>query len=557
MTKNICLFVFFEAISLVSKAKEADTLLNKVSSNPYAYNIVQNEQGDIYMGTATGIYQVSGEEIRQIDTRSGYVKVGKSGAPDIDSVGISNHESYRYLHLLPYPEEKRQVHHSGTSTHFYLVSGGRLYIFDIAPYSISHRNQSIRSISRNLTGGYSGVFYKGEKLDFPLFTDGYIREFGDTAFICYGGLYLITPGGHQNFLSEAPYGGYLDSLYIGYVDDIYFDGPHGVYFLATSTGVFMADRNLRNIRKILSVRKEDPVVLIGSKESFMFTAGRKVYAVSFDSKQISEEEEVSEPILSGVKLSNRVIYMLSSGTLYKSTTSRYGQPISNFKDVHTLLLLNEKELIIAGNQGLFLFNTETTKTSPIIRGVEFNKRALYADQERLYAGSINGLYTIDLKQLHRLVELNQQKDVPAEGVAWNWVGLALLLIAGFSGIIYRLKRKLKNAEQIISETRIQSESLPEKKLDREKIVAYIRENLTTASIKSINEHFQSNTNQIYAILEPDKPGTIIQQLRMELVIDMKKRGNGLADIAAATGFSQSYIKKIKMNASSLKDISDD
>ena len=112
-----------------------------------------------------------------------------------------------------------------------------MYIFDIVPYGISYRNQSIRSISRQFVGGYSGVCQNGRKLNYPTFTDGFIREFGDTAFVCYGGLYRITPYDQQNYLSEVPFGAFLDGVNLGYLDDIYYDKQHaslrGILILIT------------------------------------------------------------------------------------------------------------------------------------------------------------------------------------------------------------------------------------------------------------------------------------------------------------------------------------
>ena len=82
-------------------------------------------------------------------------------------------------------------------------------------------------------------------------------------------------------------------------------------------------------------------------------------------------------------------------------------------------------------------------------------------------------------------------------------------------------------------------------LTREKIEAYIQDNLSTATLKSITDYFDSNKNQIYKLIEPDKPGSIIQQLRMQKVLTMRKAGAEINNISQVTGFSESYIKKIR------------
>ena len=536
------LFCHFGGISIAS---EADTILNMVLSKPVFYNVMQNGQGEVFAGTAEGIYRIRGEALSQIDRRSGYIRFDLIGTPEIDSTGISNHDSFQFLHLLPYPDEKRQVYHTGTEEQFYMVSGGRLYIFDIVPYGISYRNQSIRSISRRLVGGYSGLYEHGLKLDFPSYTDGFIREFGDTAFICYGGLYRITPRDRQNYLSEVPFGALVGDMHLGYVDDIYYDARHASYVISSQSGVYVVGTDLKKPRKILSTAKKEPIVLLGSKESFLFTVGGKAFSYSFDTDRVSVEDSIGEHILSGMKISNRLIYTLSAQSLYHTATNTFFHKIATFHDVHTMVAIGEKELVIAGNQGLYLYNTESGTTSVLIPGVEFNKHALFTDGQKLYAGSVSGLYTIDLKQVPKLIQRNKGKIAVKNYSYYIIAGMALLLFSVFGGVIIRLNRKLKKAEQIIQETHAEQLPIEEKVIDKEKIIDFIRMNLSTASLKSINEHFGSNTNQVYALFEPEKPGTIIQQLRTELVIAMKKEKATLSEIAAATGFSQSYIKKIK------------
>jgi hypothetical protein len=76
---------------------------------------------------------------------------------------------------------------------------------------------------------------------------------------------------------------------------------------------------------------------------------------------------------------------------------------------------------------------------------------------------------------------------------------------------------------------------------------FVRHNLSTASIKSIVEHFNTNNSQIYSILQPEKPGTIIQKLRMEVVMEMRHARIDIKEISRVSGFSVSYIRKIKID----------
>ena len=47
---------------------------------------------------------------------------------------------------------------------------------------------SVRSISQNAVGTYSGVYINGNKLDKITYTDGQIKELDSITFVCYNGL---------------------------------------------------------------------------------------------------------------------------------------------------------------------------------------------------------------------------------------------------------------------------------------------------------------------------------------------------------------------------------
>lgn len=547
MPKKIVFLACFTIIQLLCHASEADTVLSMVISKPFFYNVAQNVDGVIYAGTSNGIYVLNGEKLSHFGSESGYVKIEKNGNAVIDATGISNYEGTKYLYLLPYPTEKRQEYHSGNEHQFYIVSGGRLFIFDIVPYSISYRNQSIRSISKNAVGGYSGVYFKGVKLNFPALTDGYIREFGDTTFICYGGLFMITPGKSENFLIEAPYGAYIDSVDVGYINDIAYFPKYRKFILSTSYGIYAIGKEMKSPQKIYNIQPGEPVVLLGAREGFLFTVANKLITYSFKDAQLAILDSTTENIISGHKPNNRFFYTLSNHTLYQNTTTGYFNKVANFNDGHTLLSLNEKELIISGNQGLYCFNVETKTTSLIINGVEFNRNALYIENNKLYAGSISGLYTIDVSQIQKLIDLNNlELNASNDFLTYLYWATAMVVIIIFSLlIIFRLRRQLRNSRKKIAEVQLEIDLEKGKKLTKDMIEAFIRQNLSTASIKSINEHFNTNTSLVYILLEPDKPGTIIQKLRLETVIEMKKAGDDIKLISETTGLSESYIKKIK------------
>ena len=74
---------------------------------------------------------------------------------------------------------------------------------------------------------------------------------------------------------------------------------------------------------------------------------------------------------------------------------------------------------------------------------------------------------------------------------------------------------------------------------------YIKSNLTTVTIESIRAQFGLSNKSLYALTTPEKPGRLITKYRMKMVKDLVAKGQDIEAISRATGFSVSYLKKLK------------
>jgi hypothetical protein len=142
--------------------------------------VLKGGDGRIYAGTSEGVFTLEGAVMKKLDNQIGYLTLNKKGSPAIDHNGIRYHDQSTYARMLPYPTEIRDEYHAGTEEFFYITSAGRMYIYEILPYELRYRNHSVRTTSHNFIGTYSGLYYRGRKLEspssgFPPFTDGYIR----------------------------------------------------------------------------------------------------------------------------------------------------------------------------------------------------------------------------------------------------------------------------------------------------------------------------------------------------------------------------------------------
>lgn len=546
-SKSVLLFPLFLVIALIKiQAQSKDTILNMVISKPYFYNVLTGANGKVYGGTSEGIVEIQGTSIRQYDRNKGYITTDKSGLPIIDVNGIGTYKERRYLHLLPYPEEAREEFHTKKDDLFYVCSGGRLYIFDLVQYGYSYPNHSFRTISKDLLGTYSGIYLKGKKLGPPIpnFTDGYIRQYRDRAFICNYELIILEKDALQTGILTKGKNYYPFQLPIKqYFNDIFETNDGSFLYIIAGSGLIRTTNSLTSDTLIYKNKNNHTqnILITENPYEIYFTDKNKLLAYAYSNGKLEEKCETKETILGGVYSDNQIYFITNDG-LYRSSMEKRLEKIVDVEKSHSIIKINGSELIISTDNGLYLYNTASRNLLTLIEGVEFNRHALYKNREMIYAGSVNGLYTISEKDIQTLIEKNKTEtklNATDDSLKKIIFAISIFFIV-LTSILLRYRQKLKRAEKTINILQ-----QPQKKINREKIEQYISENLSTVSIKIIIEHFNTNGPALYEILSPDKPGSIIQQHRLNKMKQMRKEGISLDEISAATGFSKSYLKKLK------------
>ncbi|WP_269686447.1 helix-turn-helix domain-containing protein [Flavobacterium lacustre] len=535
MRINFILFLFF--IQFGSCFSQNDTILNKVVSHPFYYNIIQDKDGNIYTGSSGGVQKWEGEMAKSVQNELGYVDLNNKGELEVRRGGIKKYENRKFNHLLPYPNDPKEQFYAKTEKKLYIVTGGRLYLFDIIPYSIIYRNHSIRTISKNYVGTYSGIYRKGTKLEFPPFTEGHIREIEDTGYIYFSNQLLLISADRpeKNSITKIKM---VARQTLGEVDDIFYDTKNQFIYYFCNNGMYKTDKYGKQAKFIYRKKGQDPVLFTSKFENIiMFCSEENFMIYDLISNKISTNFSLPSTILSAIYLNGKN-YLLTTNELYAETDTGFSK-IAEFNDAHTLLSINDKQLIVATNFGLYTYNLETKEIQIVINGVEFNKRALYTEKNILYAGSINGLYKIDLNKLQLLIDNNKSKSqITYQNNHWTILTAVLLcVIFLLIFVLIKVRKKLKLKESTV---------LYQKKISRNDIIQFIENNISTVGIKTINEHFKINTIQLYNLLKPKKPGNIITDLRKELVVKLRKEGKNVKEISEATGFSETYIYRVKL-----------
>jgi outer membrane protein assembly factor BamB len=522
-----------------------DTSLLILYSRPYYYNVVKAGDGEIYAGTSDGVFRFDETTPIKSDNRKGYLKVDNRGKLIIDPDGIKFHHQTGFNHLLPYPTEKRDEYHVDKGKYLYITSGGRMHVFDIRPYSFRFRNHSVRTISENFTGTYSGIYYKNKLLPNPIssFTDGYIREMNGKVFMCAYGLDIYAI---KDIDDGPPYKRVPMTASFDYekCSDIQFLKKTQEYILAAENRVVIVDSGLKTITTIFAGEPNTTATLMNEYKnvSFFFSAGNQLYIYNLSEKKINKSLSIDEPIMDG-RVQDHNTFILSANHLYRQKGEEQPERLLRLNKAHTLQPITETEFIISTDEGLFLYKADENKLFTLIPGVEFNRRGLFLKDNKIYAGSVSGLYILEISQINQIIANANKTLNTGNGNGLNpWISAVfiagvLLLLA----ILMIYRRRIKRMQSALDSVSIKGEK---QTLSRAEIEFFIQNNLSVASLKAINSHFSTNTSMVYTILEPDKPGDLIQKLRYEKVKELRKEGKTAREIATFTGLSDSYIRKI-------------
>jgi hypothetical protein len=525
-----------------------DTSLLTLYSHPYYYNVVKDWKGTIYAGTTEGVFRMNLAAPEKMDNRIGYLKIDNKGQAVIDANGIKYHQQTDMNHLLPFPGEKRDEYHAGIDNFFYITSGGRMHIYEILPYSFAFRNHSVRTISANFTGTYSGIYFRNRRLPFPVsqFTDGFIREYNGKVFMCTNGLDVFDikslESGTPKPALQLPSGFEFIPC-----RDIRYISLSKKYVIASGNSLAVMDSSLLKIKNVFTGNPDEETVLhneLPEHSLIYFSSGNRSYVFNANTNTVQLGLEASETIVDGVFLQKSQILLTSNGLYIKQGEDSLQKKIE-LRKAHTLCKIGEATFIIATDEGLMYYQLDENKSSTIIPGIEFNRGALHVKDKKLFAGSVRGLYILDLSNLENLITFNEknQTGITKQSIPYWFIIVFLVTVVSLLLLNQRYRKRLRTLEITLTQVG-KGEQTPKPRLQRQEIESFIQNHLHTASLKTIIEHFQTNNSMVYAVLNPEKPGDLIQKLRYEKVTSMRKEVKSVQEIAAVTGLSHSYIRKI-------------
>jgi len=537
----LLLIIFVQSTSLFNSRSEFELI--KVTSSygknrVVFYNIIKTEYDEVFIGSSIGVLKWTPENLTLKDKSVlGNMKISskKRNGYYYDNALIDEiNTSKKFNYLLPAEYNNHEIPFASIDNYLLLVVNGKLYLFNKLNYIKSLKGKSIRSISKNYVGTYTGI-YKNNKLqvDLPNYTNSYIREFGNEVIVNYDGISLkdsIRVTEHRGVIGNFEY----DGIDLGYALDVF--KFKNIYILFTTKGIWRTTfknkptkivefeevnrMDIENTPKFIdfieSNDKEPPRILFYAEKSLEL-----LNLNNFEATKI-------KTILNGaidIKRRNNSTYWIDKENLNTlDTNNQIISLLSNTYDFHTLYPINNNLIVLTSDLGLFKFNIQSKELTKVIDN-EFNRLALYQKNDTLYIGGVDGLIKYSIKDIIAFKPIKFNSSIDSLYVTITVLSsiIVILIILYFNKKTVKIEQNTPSIEDQIND--------------------YITNNLSSVSVVAIQKEFNISYRQLSNIYKPFGPGKKIQQLRTEKTLKMIAAGDNLNLISNTTGYSIGYIKK--------------
>ena len=513
----------------------SDFIIKKIHTNKIYYNVVLHEN-NIYVSSNEGIYIVDAfsNELRMHDEST-------RGIINSDLSKNLNIFKIRFIESpIPLPKSYMETVTDFTfnRNYVYIISRGDLLIYENKPYKFSPHG-SVRSISKNSIGTYSGIFINGNKLKNPYYTDGQIREFDSIIFICYNGL-VEYKNGQEKILYDNDNSKFSNAKY-GKISDIFSIG-NANYLTVSSTGLYQYDYNSNSFSLIYSNEKK--IIPIKNKienriqnnNEFHFIDGNKYLSVNTNT--LSTEvlyDNLDYSISDILECSNdgNIFYGITENKFLlkfrrsENTFELLNKYQMNFS-AHTISDVGDL-IFLSGNDGLSLFAKSIDKMYHRIITDEFNMNAVFKSNSEISFGSIHGVYKIENVDEYQKSSYLQNITTNNKSAYISEIIIIVFIII-FLFVLRTSNQKNLSNEELVFE-----------------IKKFITKNLRTVSLSSLQDKFNLDYNAINNLQKEFSPAKFIKQERNNKAKEMFLKNEPVSKISYQTGYSESYLMKNKYN----------
>ena len=533
MSIKIVFITLLSFLIEVTFAQNKYTLISMYDDKNY-YSVVDDGE-NIFLGTDKGIFK--------IDQLNNIILFDNLTIGSINSSLKKKEQNIKFLNAPPFVPLETEYLNSITDLlirdkDLFIISRGKLFVFRELWYNFTPY-ESVRSITKNYTGSYSGIFKGNDLVNYPTYTNGQIKEFDEITFICYDGLVKII-NDQVNFIYDYN----LDDKKLGRFSNI-FKLSESEFIVISNKGIYQYNTKNDGF-KLIYDSSNSPV--IPTRKIFRNGYEFKEFGFSFaykNSINLMNLETFEVSTLTFDQLGENIIDIVNKGLhyyliseqkkLYKLSID-FNNPtdfernqiveVINLDQLKHTIEMFDGYIVLTGNNGLSIYDTYNEKLYERVLIEEFNKGSIYLDDKSLKIGGLYGVYSFENFDLNfkKILQNMPAKSMPIN--IWMILFFISLVLIGVLTYLYISRRTQKgSAKEILVD----------------EIKDYINQNISVITINSIIEKFNLDYNQLYQLNNDFKPGKYITEKRQKIAAQLIKKDKHLKEIAQETGYSQSYL----------------
>lgn len=496
---------------------------------------VFNGPGGIYVKTGDGLYLLNRDQWELINSefKKNYVFYNKKY---YESDYIPNHYLFDITamkDLIPQRTLSNPTMAHQDNQLFVSTAGNLFEYFINSSYKRSFNGYSIRDIyfdkDFSVISTYDGIFFNDSiRAESPIYSSGEFQKIGDRYFLCNDQLYEMTELGRLARLeiTNINVSGHFRKLLI-WNKQIISQNTRSINFWDAEAGLIPIHQG------------EEYFDVEASDDRLLFCTG-KGEVIQLSNEKFTTLCKVNSRIRD-IYIYGEDLYICSDDGLYlmediKPKNLKKQNSLTNV--VGVMMDLN-KNLWITTENGLYVQPADRQFPIPFIPNVEFNRAALTIYNDQVYAGSVEGLFIIDIFNAAKNF-LPQQTNTLAVGFNKILLISALTLIILSVLAIWFVKRRKNRKNVVIANTAKKNEEriITIDQMEQDII------NQRIMTVESLADYYQTNSVQLNRILKSfnTTPGKILRQTKLKHAKELFKNNVPLHEISQKVGYSAVYLR---------------
>jgi len=416
----------------------------------------------------------------------------------------------------------------------FVSAGGNLYEYFInTAYKRIFDGYSIRNIyfddAFSVISTYKGIFFNDSiRAESPRYSSGYFQKIGNRYFLCSDQLFEMTEFGKftQIDITDINVSGHFRKL-LEWNDKVISLNTRSINIWDSSAGLITIHQG----------EEYFDMEVINNKLLFCTGKGQVI--------QTEKEKFITlcsiQSRIRDLYNYGKVLYISADAGLY-TINDMNPKSLKKQNDLPNVVGVSmdlNKNLWISTENGLYVQPADRKTPIPYIPYVEFNRAALTIYDDYVYAGSVEGLFIIDIFNVSKnfLPQYVDKIDVGNRNIILYWF-LSLLLLSVLVFWIVKRREKIKNA--VFSK-------LSKKHEERIITIEQMEQDIITHRIMTVDglaEFYETNSVQLNRILKSfnTTPGKILRQSKLRHAKALMKNNVPLHEISQQVGYSAVYLK---------------